>query len=855
MNNTKYDFYAFISYKREDEKWAKWLQNKLEYYKIPTTVKKENPTVPDKIRPVFKDTTDLEPGILAEKISTALDSSRFLIVVCSPRSANSIWVGKEVQHFINNGRSEFIIPFIIGGTPNADNPEEECFPEGLRKLSGEKEILGVNINEAGREAAVIKTIARMFNLRFDTLWQRHERNRKRKLVGAMLLALLAIVTAAGTGFLYLDRKKAYSSLQKNQYDLECAYKNLSMSRDSIKKSEEHLVQINDSLQKSYRDLDLAMANLNITNRNLDITNRKLDTTNKNLEQSNHNLKIEKAKVIEALNNVRYEQIQYQAQNIENEIKEGNILKGILKVLEILPAENKDIPFVPKAMNVLLSGMNQIKPESFNMIAKLPNDSVVSPDGRWCGYADQGEYFLLDLFSMQSHKLPGEDITDKCNLFFSNDGKMFFGAGRNYCYQWDVQTKKMVDKVDNPIDYYSFDPFDLNYSADIFPVEYLPKVEKYTYFHTSGNKTWKGSNFSFTENFRDGERSLSFLKNNEVQKTLPLTENKQINRDFGYSPEYPLLALRESPSVIGVVDLVNWELQSILLPEGTIYSSYDRMLLLNSGKEIIFNGLLFSKRNIANFNMTPQYVYSDEVSMQLDFFSPYNINSANNNQRVYYNDTEWDLLSSNGNLRLYKTVITDFSKPVTSSPLLFETPHNKNVFSPFINFALIDDIPELGDAYILSEDEILFVSTQSGYHFKYNIKTGEKQLFAEDYSINPESYDHELDCVLSSSLSADGSILTTVTGQGAISVFDVKTGYLIMSTSIEIPERLKEIEEEFNIPIEFIPYHISSDGKYLYGKCSCGDIGEYYLRYRIPTPFEFIEYATKEIRNFWNNPIK
>ncbi len=25
------EYYAFISYKREDEKWAKWLQDKLEY--------------------------------------------------------------------------------------------------------------------------------------------------------------------------------------------------------------------------------------------------------------------------------------------------------------------------------------------------------------------------------------------------------------------------------------------------------------------------------------------------------------------------------------------------------------------------------------------------------------------------------------------------------------------------------------------------------------------------------------------------------------------------------------------------------------------------------------------------------
>ena len=37
MDNKRiYDNYAFISYKREDEKWAEWLQRKLEGYKLPT---------------------------------------------------------------------------------------------------------------------------------------------------------------------------------------------------------------------------------------------------------------------------------------------------------------------------------------------------------------------------------------------------------------------------------------------------------------------------------------------------------------------------------------------------------------------------------------------------------------------------------------------------------------------------------------------------------------------------------------------------------------------------------------------------------------------------------------------------
>ena len=173
-------YLAFISYKREDERWAKWLQNRLEHYKLPLSVRRSDPTLPEKVRPVFRDTTDLSGGVLEQAIQQALDSSKYLIVICSPRAAQSPWVCKEVQEFIDSGREQYIIPFIIDGEPNSKDGAVECFPENLRKLSGSRELLGININEMGRDAAAIKTVARMFNLQFDSLWQRYNREKKTK---------------------------------------------------------------------------------------------------------------------------------------------------------------------------------------------------------------------------------------------------------------------------------------------------------------------------------------------------------------------------------------------------------------------------------------------------------------------------------------------------------------------------------------------------------------------------------------------------------------------------------------------------------------------------------------------------
>ena len=46
----RYDYYAFISYKREDEGWAKWLQHMLEHYRLPSKLNGRT-DLPREIRP------------------------------------------------------------------------------------------------------------------------------------------------------------------------------------------------------------------------------------------------------------------------------------------------------------------------------------------------------------------------------------------------------------------------------------------------------------------------------------------------------------------------------------------------------------------------------------------------------------------------------------------------------------------------------------------------------------------------------------------------------------------------------------------------------------------------------------
>ena len=183
-------YYAFISYKREDEEWAKWVQEEFEKYLLPATLNGRD-DLPKSFHPVFRDIDELKAGNLPTQIHNALASSLNLVVICSPRLAddeNAKWVNQEILDFIEIGKKEgvdnvkHIFPFIVDGKPHAGD-ERECFPMVLRELAKEQERIGGNINEGGdvgqinRERAFVKVLAGTLpdSISFDMLWDRYDR--------------------------------------------------------------------------------------------------------------------------------------------------------------------------------------------------------------------------------------------------------------------------------------------------------------------------------------------------------------------------------------------------------------------------------------------------------------------------------------------------------------------------------------------------------------------------------------------------------------------------------------------------------------------------------------------------------
>src|SRR5206468_7766740 len=90
---TQYQYAAFISYRHAplDRAWAKRLHAALETYRVPARLRKEH-GLPARIGRVFRDEEELSASSdLSRSIEAALLQSRYLIVVCSPRTPQSEW--------------------------------------------------------------------------------------------------------------------------------------------------------------------------------------------------------------------------------------------------------------------------------------------------------------------------------------------------------------------------------------------------------------------------------------------------------------------------------------------------------------------------------------------------------------------------------------------------------------------------------------------------------------------------------------------------------------------------------------------------------------------------------------------
>ena len=209
-----YTYYAFISYSRKDKSYAKYLQNRLENYRYPISLVREAFRPNDKkyLRKIFRDTSDLDAtqGNFTEAICRHIAGSRYLIVICSPNSARSAWVGHEIDYFLetHNHDMKLIFPII------ADGEVPECLPEKLRC----PEMLNRNIptmipddtgsQKEGWEHGFLQLTGCLLSVSFEKIADRFQKAKQaflRKII-AVITAVLAIAVALTIWALHAEHK-------------------------------------------------------------------------------------------------------------------------------------------------------------------------------------------------------------------------------------------------------------------------------------------------------------------------------------------------------------------------------------------------------------------------------------------------------------------------------------------------------------------------------------------------------------------------------------------------------------------------------------------------------------------------
>ena len=266
MEEKEYKYDAFISYRHcELDKFvAENLHKALETYELPKNLKEQLHIEGRTFKRLFRDQEELPlSSNLEDPILEALNSSKYLIVICSPRLKASLWCKKEIETFKKLRGRKNIFCVLIEGEPADSFPEEVLYDEEEVVKNGKKKIekkavepLAADVRgETNKE--VLKKIheeklrlaAAMCHIDYDDLKQRHKlREQKRKTNIATAISIASLLFLLYTSIMLIKINSQQNILKKHQAltlasDAE-EYLSKDNRYDAIKSSYESLTKFN-----------------------------------------------------------------------------------------------------------------------------------------------------------------------------------------------------------------------------------------------------------------------------------------------------------------------------------------------------------------------------------------------------------------------------------------------------------------------------------------------------------------------------------------------------------------------------------------------------------------------------------
>jgi len=201
---------AFLSYSHKDAAGGGRLHRRLETYRLPKRLVGQETArgpVPERLIPIFRDRDELPAASdLSETVREALAASGALVVLCSPHSAESLWVAEEIETFRRLHPDRPILAAVIEGDP------PDCFPAALRAFGKDgtwHEPLATDLRR-GRDGAhlgLLKLVAGVTGVGLDALVQRDAARRIRRVTALSTLALIAMLIMAALALIALNARR------------------------------------------------------------------------------------------------------------------------------------------------------------------------------------------------------------------------------------------------------------------------------------------------------------------------------------------------------------------------------------------------------------------------------------------------------------------------------------------------------------------------------------------------------------------------------------------------------------------------------------------------------------------------
>ncbi|VAW76791.1 hypothetical protein MNBD_GAMMA15-67 [hydrothermal vent metagenome] len=223
-----YRYSAFISYRHvdRDRKWAEWLVNALETYRIPKELQQVG--FPARLGKVFRDKDELpSDGNLNSQIEDALKASRFLIVICSPDTPSSKWVSREIEIFKELGRTDKIFPLLVEGEPDESFPkvlttsqligfdEAEANPpiKDLEPIGADVRPVEDKTAKETKKDELLRIVAGILGCAYDDLKQRDKLRERKKQRNRLLTVAASLIISIAGGLYYWD----YNRIKTHYY--------------------------------------------------------------------------------------------------------------------------------------------------------------------------------------------------------------------------------------------------------------------------------------------------------------------------------------------------------------------------------------------------------------------------------------------------------------------------------------------------------------------------------------------------------------------------------------------------------------------------------------------------------------